>query len=72
MSSLKSHGSRDEIFSPVTNGIRVIGSKALLGCRKKLSVRGRVVTLEESIGDVKERIDEVDERFTDGLQSMKE
>lgn len=32
-------------------------------------IKLRVVTLEESMGDVKERIDEVDERITNGLQS---
>ncbi|KAK8288679.1 hypothetical protein V6Z12_D07G140900 [Gossypium hirsutum] len=32
----------------------------------------RVVTLENSVGDIKERIDDVDDRLHDGLQSMQE
>ncbi|KAH1106027.1 hypothetical protein J1N35_009795 [Gossypium stocksii] len=37
-----------------------------------LALEDRVVTLEESMGDVKERIDDVDDRLIDGLQTMKE
>ncbi|MBA0818127.1 hypothetical protein Gohar_021604, partial [Gossypium harknessii] len=69
---LSPHGSQDERSSPVTIGIRAFGSKALLGCRKKLLVRDRVVTLEESMGDVKERIDDVDDRHNDGLRTLQE
>ncbi|KAA3452500.1 calcium-transporting ATPase 12, plasma membrane-type-like [Gossypium australe] len=36
------------------------------------ALKDRVVTLEDFIGDVKERLDEVDGGLTDGLQSMKE
>ncbi|MBA0786283.1 hypothetical protein Gotri_027587 [Gossypium trilobum] len=36
------------------------------------ALEGRVVILEESMGDVNEMIDKVDDRITDGLQSMKE
>ncbi|KAH1047446.1 hypothetical protein J1N35_038230, partial [Gossypium stocksii] len=37
-----------------------------------LASEDRVVTLEESMGDANEKIDEVNDRLIDGLQSMKE
>ncbi|MBA0817659.1 hypothetical protein Gohar_021643, partial [Gossypium harknessii] len=64
---LRPHGSRDENFRPVTVGIRAFGLKAQLGCQKNLLVRDRVVTFKEFMGDVKERIDDVDDRHNDGL-----
>ncbi|KAH1082853.1 hypothetical protein J1N35_022614 [Gossypium stocksii] len=36
------------------------------------ALKDRVVTLEEFVGDVKEMIDEIDDRVNDGLLSMKE